>query len=413
MIAKTSSLVLCSVLSLLSFLQPGRAASEPLGLYIRDGRLMHSGKPYRGMGVNFFQAFNVLIKKPDNRDFVEGFRILRDNYGIPFVRLAGSPFAHAEWKLYDRNPQEYFRRMDLVVAEAEKTGLGLIPSLFWSTVSVPDYLDEPVSAIGNPDSKTRAFMRRYATDIATRYKNSPAIWGWEIGNEYMLGADLPKLNHLPPKKIGTNQVRTAADKLTRADILSLYGDIYKTLRQIDPERIIVTGDSRTRASAWHNHYQDSWGSDTPEQWVEMFNKDTPDEFGVVSVHLYPGMDGDCFKNPKDPPKKATGVSLEEIFKVVVGEARKRGKIVWCGEFGDEGSTPESRAMIDRMIRIIEDNGIELSAPWNFVAAGTFQGGDQGNDITTGNARSYILDAVREENRKFGTSSGTLSPTPAK
>jgi hypothetical protein len=31
--------------------------------------------------------------------------------------------------------------------------------------------------LGNPASKTRAFYRKFAADIVSRYKDSPAIWG--------------------------------------------------------------------------------------------------------------------------------------------------------------------------------------------------------------------------------------------
>ena len=34
-------------------------------------------------------------------------------------------------------------------------------------------------------------MRRYTEEVVRRYKDSPAIWGWEFGNEYNLAADLP------------------------------------------------------------------------------------------------------------------------------------------------------------------------------------------------------------------------------
>ena len=47
-----------------------------LGLYVRDGIVMHQGKPYRAMGINYNNCFSVLLKDANNRDFIEGFRIL-------------------------------------------------------------------------------------------------------------------------------------------------------------------------------------------------------------------------------------------------------------------------------------------------------------------------------------------------
>jgi len=92
---------------------------------------MREGRPYRGMGINYYNCFNTLIAKSENRDFVEGFRTLREDYRIPFIRFAACPYGTEGWRLYADNPEEYFRRMDLIVREAEKRHLGLIPSLFW------------------------------------------------------------------------------------------------------------------------------------------------------------------------------------------------------------------------------------------------------------------------------------------
>ena len=361
----------------------------PTGFSVEDGTLMLGGKPYRGMGINYVQCFWELLKDPANRDFVEGFRTIREDYDIPFIRFATGPFFSRDWRLYAEDPEEYFRRMDLIVREAEKRNLGLIPSLFWWNVAVGDWCEEPLGELRNPASKTRAFYRKYAADIVSRYKDSPAIWGWEIGNEYLLGADLPKLNHLPPPRDGTKEPRTAADKLTRPMILDLYQDLHKTIRAIDPRRIIVTGDAMLRNAAWNNRHRDDWGVDTRAQSLEMFAAETPKGFSVASIHLYPEEDGKYFKDEK--------VSLEELLKTVVQEARRHGRVVWCGEFGAAASGPQEREMVERMLQTLKDTGVELSALWNFNLPGkTFQ---KGIDVTPTNERAWMLSEIRKFNQE--------------
>jgi hypothetical protein len=44
---------------------------------------------------------------------VEGFRVIRQNYSIPFIRFSASPFHSYDWRLYAEDPEKYFRRMDL------------------------------------------------------------------------------------------------------------------------------------------------------------------------------------------------------------------------------------------------------------------------------------------------------------
>ena len=365
------------------------ASLSPLGLYVEEGKLMRNGSEFRAMGINYSSAWYDVLKDPDTLEVAEGFRILKQDYGIPFIRLSGGPFAHTGWKLYVEDPEEYLRRFDVLVKHAEEQGIGLIPSLFWYVVTMPDLQGEPLNALGDPDSKCRAFMRQYIRDIVGRYKDSPAIWGWEVGNEWNLYADLPQYDFLPPNKIGSNEERTAADKLLRPMILNAYEGVYKSIREIDPDRIIVTGDSIPRPQAWHNRNEDSWGEDTKEQWSERFSADTPDCYEVATFHLYEEAEKSYFKN-KD-------LSIEDVAKEVVGICRSHNKVIWNGELGMPGADEASRTMFFRMMHAVEENEIEISAIWNFKPTGSFQGDW---DISPTNERAYMLDAVKELNERF-------------
>ena len=367
--------------------------SKP-GLYVEDGTLMRNGSEFRAMGINYCSAWHDVLKDPETLEVAEGFRILKQDYGIPFVRLNGGPYAHTQWKMYVEDPEEYLRRFDVLVKHAEAQGIGLIPSLFWFVVTMPDLQDEPVSALGDPDSKCRAFMRQYIRDIVGRYKDSPAIWGWEVGNEWMLYVDLPKLEHLPPQKIGSKEVRTAADKLLRPMILNAYEDFYKTVWEMDPDRIIVTGDSITCSYSWHQRHEDTWVKDSKEQWTQMFRADTPDDYEVASIHLYEEHNKMFFKK--------SDLSIEAFLQELVGISRADSKIIWCGELGMPGTDEAARDMFFRMMHAVEENEIEISAIWNFKPQGTFQADW---DISPTNERAYMLDAVKELNGRFSRGLG--------
>ena len=364
---------------------------KPLGIYVQNGTTMMNGFCYRAMGINYNNCFGALLRDADNREFVEGFRILKENYKIPYIRFMACPFDHRGWALYTENPDEYFRRMDLIVKQAEHQHIGLIPSLFWDEVAVPDFVNEPLSSLGEAESLSRVFIRKYTADIVNRYKDSPAIYGWELGNEYLLKADLPQYNHLPPKKTGSDALRTKADKLFRPMILDLYQDFYRTIREIDKDRIIVTGDSIARAQAWHNRNKDSWGQDSRTQWLSRFRADTPDCYQAVSFHLYQEADGKYFEGENLP--------LEQFVRSVVEACRSEGKAVWCGELGMPGSDEKSKAIFARMMKSVEDNQIDLSAIWNFIPSGRYQ---PDWDILSEGGRSYMLEAVKELNERFAT-----------
>ena len=123
-----------------------------------NATVLRSGKPYRGIGINYFDCFLRTLKKGDDTSYDAGFATLAAK-GIPFARFCATGFWPSDMKLYQTNRAEYFRRLDGVVKSAEKHGIGLVPSLFWFFACVPDLVGEPMDQWANPQSKTQAWMR--------------------------------------------------------------------------------------------------------------------------------------------------------------------------------------------------------------------------------------------------------------
>ena len=158
------------------FAASGANPARPLGLAVRNGVLQRDGKPYRGIGANYFSLFGRTLHDPRDKSYREQFvRLSKAN--IPFVRFMACGFWPIDWELYLRDKEAYFQRLDDVVKSAEESGIGLIPSLFWHVSTVPDLVGEPMDQFGNPKSKTAAFIRQYTEEVVLRYKDSPAIWG--------------------------------------------------------------------------------------------------------------------------------------------------------------------------------------------------------------------------------------------
>ena len=293
------------------------AAGTP-GLSVRDGVLLKDGAPCRAIGVNYFDAFSRTLHDPNDTSYDAGFRTLADN-GIPFARFMCTGFWPAEMSLYLEDKAKYFELLDGVVRSAEKHGAGLIPSLFWYLPAVPDLVHEPCDQWGNPDSKTHEFMRTYTREVVTRYLNSPAIWAWEFGNEYNLDADLPNAKeHLPPilPQLGTPATRSDRDILTHEMVRTAFREFAREVRKHDPHRMISTGNSIPRPSAWHQMHEGTWTKDSPEQFAEMLRGDNPDPVDTISVHVY-----------DDAADR-----LAEALKA----AKRAGKPLFVGEFGVQG-----------------------------------------------------------------------------
>jgi hypothetical protein len=348
----------------------------PLGLTVRaDGVLLHENQPFRGIGVNYFNAFGRHLANPQDTSYREGFQELAKRK-IPFVRLVGCGFWPADQKLYQENPEEFFRRFDDMVKSAEEFQIGLIPSLFWTPATVPDLVGEPLDQWGNTESKTQEYMRRYVHDVVTRYRNSPAIWGWEFGNEYNLAADLPSAAENRPAivpNMGTPTTRSSRDDLTYAFIRTAFIAFAQEVRKYDATRMISTGNSAPRDSAWHNWKEKTWTVDTPEQFAEMLRDDNPDPASIVSIHSYVPVPSNFIPNT---------VELCRRFK----------KPLFIGEFG-AGEITNEREQFLKLLAEIETAQVPLAALWVF----DFIWQDTTYNITTTNARSYQLEAIAEAN----------------
>jgi hypothetical protein len=361
---------------------------ERAGPQVVDGMFVRDGLPYRGIGVNYFDAFYRHVKDPQDTSYEAGFSALAA-HGIPFARVMAGGFWPSEQRLYMDDPEEFFRRFDGVVRSAEQHGIGLVLTLFWHPSTVPDLMEEPVNAWGDLTSRTHTEMQRYVHDVVTRYVGSPAVWGWEFGNEYSLWASLPNAEeHRPPvwPVLGTPPERTAEDELTVDAVRTAYAAFAREVRRYDPARFISSGNSIPRESAWHNWVEGTWTTDTTSQTAEMLLGDNPDPLDVVSVHAY---DGDVDRVPD-----------------AVRVAHDIGKPLFLGEFGVLDG-PYAREELAAVLQTIEEAGVDLAALWVY---------DHANQpdwsVTATNARCWQLLAVAAAHARLQpTTTTTTTTTP--
>jgi len=343
-----------------------------------SGELRKDGRPFRAIGVNYFSCFYRTLLNGEDTSYEQGFELLARE-GIPFVRFAATGFWPKDMALYRTDREEYFRRFDAVVASAEKHGIGLIPSLFWYYACVPDLVGEPMDQWGNPASKVHEWMREYVREAVTRYRDSPAIWAWEMGNEFGLQASLPNAAaHRAP--IWANQ-ETATNRSERDDLSFdmlrvAYTEFGKAVREHDQKRVIFTGDSLPRPAAWHMEKEGSWTPDNERQFRHMLRSLNPDPIDAISVHAY----------GEDTERVAWSVRAAKSMK----------KPLFIGEFGVPGTGPEVEKEFRRMLRIIEESDVPLAALWVFDLPS--QNADY--NVTAGNERFYQLREVAEANARL-------------
>ncbi len=353
----------------------GRAApASRTGLATQDGLLIRNGKPYRGVGANYFDLFLRILQNPKDTSSLRGLARLA-KAKIPFVRFAG-PFTAKDWNRYFYHREEYLRCFDLVVHTAEQAKIGLIPSMFWTPV-LPDTADEPRDQWGNPDSKTIARMRQYVADVVSRYRHSPAIWGWEFGNEVNLTVDMPDV--------------TEQDNLKSEHMSVMLSEFAKEVRKHDPNRPIFSGNSHPRISAWHNANEGNWKPDTEDQFREIILRDNPSPLDTIGVHFY----GDL------PVQEELGVwttGRGEWLRTLNEVGRKVGRPVFVGEYGVMAKADKQavRTVFEELLFEMEQAEVDLAAFWVFDLSS--QNGSC--NVTFDNDRSYMIKLTAKANRRW-------------
>ena len=386
---------------LLALLLVGCVSETSPDLTVKDGVFMQGGHPVKGIGINYFSAFLRILgtegASPNLNDtsYRQGFKTLRE-HEIPFIRFCAAGFFPSDWTLYQTDKVAYFKALDQLVADAEACGLGLIPSLFWYFPTVPDLVGEPVDQWGNPESKTHEFMRRYTTEVVSRYKDSPAIWAWEFGNEWIHEADLPNPGQgrgwtIP--EFGMPAERTERDKMYRKNIYVAYRAFAETVRSLDPVHPVFSGDTMPRPVAFHTWKDGVWKEDSKEEWQSMFLKDNQ-VMDALSAHFY------YYEKSGHRDSGIAAFDPEEQLSFMMATARQVGKPLFVGEFGPsskEKTIDEERRQFEVLLDLLVKHEVPLSALWNF----DYEHVDQVHwNITEDNHRAYMLDALQQANRSL-------------
>jgi hypothetical protein len=342
------------------------AGTVSVGLRVKDDAYSLSGRRVRAFGVNYFDCFmRTLAQSRAESDSAfarceAGFREL-NRLGIPFVRFNAGGFYPKDWQIYEHEPDVYFARMKRLVRIAESYGLGLIPSLFWTFFTQPGRAREPLAAWGDANSQTHQMMRRYVDEVVGRFCHSSAVWAWEFGNEYNLEIDLPNQRELLRKwfqpALGMRAEPGPLDTLRSRDVSAALQAFATAVRATDPERILFTGNACPRSCAWHLNHENTWTTDSREQWCEALEEQNPRAFAGLSMHFYPFHEGDG-AGLASAPGEAT---LEAAATV----SKRTGQPLWIGEFGPAPSADSVTRLtqFQAILGWLEKHKVTLAAAW--------------------------------------------------
>lgn len=368
---------------MLSAVSTASAATVSYGLTVSDnGTVLLNGTPYSSLGTNLYSAFHHYYSDPLDQRYIRDFDMMV-KYNIDLVRIPFCDYGSRYYKAFDADPDTVIYMMKDVLKAAEERGIGIIVSLMWADPAVSEHVGEKRSAMGNVNSKTVAYAKKYTATLVKALKDSPAVWGWEVGNEYNLTADLfdPNYkNYLP----WNNTTGTAEDYYTSHDLHVFYSEIAKEIRKYDSYRLITNGNGGMRESAYNmsqasknadkngNKWAIDWTHDTMEQFVEICQYYTPDPMDTLSFHFQNATNGSS--NPSYIfTHKFSGKTVDSktYFKAYVSAMKSVGKAVFFGEFGDMldmETAPDCMEKFDDLCSWILSSGIQIACTWQFLYA---------------------------------------------
>ena len=318
---------------------------------------------------------------------------IKQTWGLPFVRVAFGGLTRATWLYWYNNQAAYLAYLDVVVASAEKYGIGLIPVLFWDFTSFTDLTYtaygtfQPPSKAADLTSNAWALCSQFITQIVSRYAKSPSIYAWEIGNEMAanIGAEYNSSWALDgtyaawlnwgARPDGPNYV--AGDKLSLTYYNIWTENCIQLIKAIDKSgRFISSGNSLGRPYAVTAQNTSSTASDSFVQWSSGIGTSglpwivyRDQYFSGVSQHIYPKLtnDGAHFSD-----NDMTFTQLIAASKVWTDSVNKP---LYLGEFGscftDPAGDPVSvdltteTANFNGFLSAIINNNVPLSSAWNY------------------------------------------------
>lgn len=381
----------------------GLAQSAIAGpLSIQGGKFFKDGKPFYGVGVNYFDGFYRYAVFNDGSALSTGLADLK-RYNVPFVRVPAIVFWPTDiQRSYLQNRVEFYKRLDAFMDAAKAQGIGVVLDVFYNWTAFPDIKNEHLPAIGNQTSLSRQMMREILNEIVPKYKNHSALWAWEFANEATKAMDIPPSvgNNIYQAKSPANGSpdRTPADNVKPSDIISALQEFATIVRDLDPATPIFSGNDVPYYCAFNMQQNGSWQSDSYVEFAQILERDNPAPIDTLSMHLYSKAEGAKGKYFAKPGQESTA-TYTEFLSLVMAQSHVSRRPFFLGEFGvSDEEYSDAAYRFEEITKAIMDNRVSMSALWVYdykVQNGAF-------NVTSTNARKYQLEKVRDMNIEMAT-----------
>ncbi len=368
-------------------------AKRATGFVSRSGTgFVMDGKPFYFMGTNAYWAdglsstdLNSLFSQMNSA----GMKVLRifawsDNVGGP----EDSSLQYWSGSTNTPNPSAFAKQIDPVVAAAEAAGIKLVVPMIgnWGP-SISLYIQQILGSSATHDtfysnSNIVAAYKKYVNFFVNRYKNSPAIFAWELMNE--------------PRCTGDDN-RGASSACNTAMITSWVSTMSSYIKSIDSAHMVTLGDEGwfSTNAGYGSSYD--YGGSIGIDWISNLELSSID-YGTI--HLYPSSWG------QTDAWGSTWIDQHATW------AKKIGKPVVLEEFGTT-NTGARYNDVNMWMNSAYNDGYAGIQYWQFVS--TFPSGyaspNDGNGISVSESSYSLVKAMANlMNAKSGSSSSGSGST---
>lgn len=366
-------------------------------LVIKNAELIEQNK-ISAIGVNSIDAFIDHARcTPINPCVYQE----KANYELLFQRLIARSISIVRtcvmgvmpktYEHYRVNPSEYYQRMDDFLDCAEKYGIKLIISLFFSQKQIAPFEKEPLGSFGVSGTKTKIDIGQFGWYFINRYKDRRSILFVEAGNEHDIRANKPIPDYDIDVSMGTPATWDAADMTTFDHVKNFNAAFHRMVKAVAPSMLTATG-----CAGWRPYI----GVNVKTEWAKFWDQTLQIEStDLMSFHPY--CEGAAMGD-------YSGVFNYEDYRAyiskVVSAAKLVGKIAYIGEIGINAASKTyddpDKVLIDQMNACVEA-GSQLTLLWQWSA--------RDSDSTYGltypsyasSTRLRVLDAAEAINRRLG------------
>lgn len=315
--------------------------------------LQWAGRPFQALGANVWQlqdyycrgaepftANGITWHTSDPGAPADGTHVLERAaaYGLHAVRFIAGGWNPAWLHFWQTNPEAWWHGHDQMMTAAEQAGIHLIPSLAWHALPFSVVTGQSNASVFISGTAANKLMVTFIQQYVSRYRKSPAVLMWELGNEWNLATG-----------------RGPVDKRDFANTEQLaqaFADLVDVIRAVDPEHLVTSGSAAPP-------YGTGPGEGRTLAEVAKAFVAVNRHVDVACLHVYPTAEF----------LARAGISVSVYLQTMAKAAQDDlGKPLMVGEFGESYVQHPGATFVRNVLDTWSAGAFPIALVWSWMAA---------------------------------------------